>query len=90
MASVGEELIFRCHYYDRSGNPGDPTTVTGKVLEPDEALHNLVLTPVAVGVYEAPYLITKEGEHWVRITGTGAIKAAIEKKFEVVKQRVPS
>lgn len=85
---IGDSPIFQFVFRNRVGNPANPTLVKAWVREPDGNIVNLVPNNTAVGVYEIAYDVTKEGEHFIRVEGTGAVKAAKEKRFTVTEKKV--
>lgn len=85
---VGDTPIIQAKFYNRDGIPTDPTVVAGWIRKPNDTVSVLVFTNVDVGVWEAPFLITQEGDHWVRMECTGAVQTASEKKFTVTKKMV--
>lgn len=86
---TGDSPIFQARFYDREGIPADPDTVTGWLKEPDATVRDLPFSQVEVGVWEATYTLFREGEHWVRVLGGGAIQTASEKMFMVATRKVP-
>jgi hypothetical protein len=87
MATVGEEIVIRVKTRNKLGVLTDPASIKGRVLPDDGVPVDLVFAKATTGIWEAPFLVAKEGEHVVRVETTG-IKAAKEKTFFAEEQRV--
>jgi hypothetical protein len=72
----------------------DPTTVTFTVEQPDDTLDVFVfgtdaeVTNPSTGYYELAYLPPSAGTYNYRVVGTGAVAAATEGSFEVLRSAI--
>lgn len=85
---LGDDVILT-GTFTVAGVPTDPTTATCKVAQPDASEVTVALAKLSTGVYEGTFTPTQTGEHWYRISGTGAAKAAGEDVFSIRKPHVP-
>lgn len=86
---IGDVMRLKVIFKDLAGAVVDPTAVTVQIKLPtDVVLEYTYLIGAEVikdstGTYHMDYLITMDGMHYYKWTGTGAVYAAEESQFFV-------
>jgi hypothetical protein len=95
MPDIGTAYALQAEFSDRYGTPTDPNSVSGWVEEPDGNVVTVNFQPaidedneIIVGRWEAAYEVTKSGDIWWQVKGTGAIQITGERHFKVRAQHV--
>ena len=87
--TVGDIAVVAVIFYDSSGVPADPTTVTLRVSRQSNTviqyiyLIDLELVKDSVGNYHANLNLTTAGLWCFRWIGTGAVQTAVQEYFWV-------
>lgn len=86
IGDVGRcSVVFR----DLSGNAVDPDAVSLQIKRPDSTVlqfeyqQDVELVRDELGTYHLDYLVTQDGTHFYKWTGTGTVYAAEESQFFV-------
>lgn len=80
----GDMITLHAQFYDKDGDPANPTTCALKVRNPLGVQTLYAPTNVGVGTYEYDYstdLSDPTGRYTYRFEGTGIVKTADEKVF---------
>lgn len=88
---IGDEPILQARFFGRDGAPKAPTDAQAYIKTPDGVVTELAgfaATDDDATVWEATYAIVQTGKHWWRAVGTGDVKTAGERWFNVRDQQV--
>lgn len=89
---VGQTVRLDAAFADVDGVASDPSAVTFTITEPDDDATvttyvygtDAALVKDAVGLYHVEFEIANAGTHCYAFTGTGALKAYNDQKFDAV------